>query len=152
MIQEKFKEKQQYLLIEEAEEIPIEHDITTWVNFMPPLVQIRLKEITPVSSNFESDLRSNMRTGDKNQIKQIFSLQSKIMYYSLGIQQEIQRIMNTAEPLLTNINKEPFLENACCNEDDKVSSISYFKHKSPLITEFNNTAQLYYNMLLDVLT
>ena len=150
LIQEKFKEKQAYALIEKAEEIPVEHDITTWVNFMPPLVQIRLKEITPVAANFEEDLRSNLRTGDPKQTKQLFSLQSKIMYYSLGIQQEIQRIMNTAEPLLTNVNKEPFLENACCNADDNVSSIAYFKHKSPLISEFNNTAELYANMLWDV--
>ena len=150
IMQEKFKEKMQYMLLQKEEEIPVEHDITTWVNFMPPLVEVRLKEITPVGANFENDLRGNMRTGAPAQNKQLFALQSKIMYYSLGIQQEIQRILNTAEPLLTNVNKEPFLENACCNEDDKVSSISYFKNKSPLISEFNNTAKLYSDMLYDV--
>ena len=41
-IREMMREKQAYLLIEEEEYIPIQHEIGKWTNFLPPLVQIKL--------------------------------------------------------------------------------------------------------------
>jgi hypothetical protein len=46
----------------------------------------------------------------------------------------VNEIIQTKKPLLTTSTKEPFLENACCNENFEYS-MKYFENENPIISE-----------------
>ena len=52
-IKEMMREKQAYLIIEEEEYIPIQHEIGNWATFLPPLMQLKLPTAKPLSNDFE---------------------------------------------------------------------------------------------------
>ena len=56
-----------------------------------------------------------------------------MFYYSLGIQEEIQKVVNKVSIILTNKGTTvPYLENACCNEGT-FDTYNYFVEGAPLI-------------------
>lgn len=145
-IKNKINEKIDYLQIEENDIIPEKLDIKNWEGFMPPLFNIEIKKIQNVTVNFLDTLNKDILNKSSNQFKKIDVLQSKIMLYSLLIIDSIQKVIDKSIPLLTNLNNEPFLENACCNIDEVTDVLSYFEKEQPeikqyktIIDEINNT-------------
>ena len=61
---------------------------------------------------------------------------SKILFFSLAIQEKIQKIVDKKTPLIINRSTEPFLENACCNEGDPNTNI-FFSNKDSSIQKYN---------------
>lgn len=147
-IREMMREKQAYLLIEQEEYIPIQHEISSWTNFMPPLVPLKLPIAKPLSSGFEGTLASDIRSGSKEQVEDINAVRGKIIQFSLEIQKHIQMVVNEQDPILTNAAMEPFLANSCCNEEGIISTIGYFEKRQPDIISDNN----YVSKLNDILT
>ena len=124
------KEKLEYNSLNDGDDVPIELDIMKWNTFLPPLKEVKIDRLENVSDTFKETLLSNLKSGSKNQVEQIKILRSKIMYFSLKIQQEIQSVIDKIEkPLLTNSANEPFLENACCHETFS-TTIDYFMDKN----------------------
>ena len=147
-IKEMMREKQAYLLIEEEEYIPMRHEIGKWSNFLPPLVQIKLPTVRPLSSGFEESLSSSLRSGSATQTEQLNAVRGKIVQYAMDIQKSIGKIVSEQDPILTNAAMEPFLSNSCCNEEGDVSTIGYFTKRQPDIINDN----LYVGKLSDILS
>lgn len=150
IIEGKFQEKREYNLIETEEELPMEHDIKKWINFLPPLVPIKNKTPTPLGPNFNSDLKNELVKGLKDQYEKINVIKSKIIYYSLAIQSLIQNVISKEKLILTNNANEPFIENACCNTKDSLSTIQYFATLEPNIVQYNSEVTRLRNMLIDI--
>lgn len=143
-IQDKLEEKRSYLIEHKLEEIPKEHDIMNWINFLPPLRDIQMKSPMNVTSEFSSDFMNNLKKGNSNQHEQINVIKSKIINFSLAIQTLIQNIVAKEVPLLKASNMEPFMENACCNYEG-INTWEFFvkrenniKIYNEIVTELSN--------------
>ena len=149
-VQRKFEEKTQYLLINPISEIPKEHDIGNWSSFLPPLMPFKIKHLQNISSEFEKSLKSDLINGRSSQKEKILVIESKIIQFSLAIQERIQNIVKTHKLLLHTSNNEPYLENACCDSKETETTISYFINRDPDISQFNNIVQRLNNILDDI--
>jgi len=147
-ILEKIKEKQTYLTISIDEEIPLEHDIKNWINFLPPLRPVKVK-VQNVSDGFKQAFTESLKKGTKQQHEMINVLRSKIIFFSLAIEESIQKIIKKKTAILTNNNAEPFLENSCCDDGD-INTLSYFTALEPDIATHNNSVVQLQDLLDDV--
>jgi hypothetical protein len=149
-VQLKFKEKTDDLLTNPANQIPVEHDIAKWSQFLPPLVPFRIRHLINISEEFKRSLTSELRHGNPHQNEKILVIESKIIQFSLAIQEAIAEVVKKNPLVLYNSNKEPFLENACCETNGLVSTIQYFVNKNPNIDEFNKIVARLTNIMEDI--
>ena len=70
----------------------------------------------------------------------IHILRSKIIRFSMAIQELVGKIVHKKAAILTNSLEEPFLENACCHDAD-YNTLSYFIKEQPDILNYNNTVK-----------
>jgi hypothetical protein len=149
-VQRKFSEKTQYLLTNPSTSIPEEHDIAQWSDFLPPLVPFKIKHLATISGEFKKTLTNELRNGIHNQREKILVIESKIIQFSLAIQEKIQEIVKNHKVLLHTANNDPYLENACCDSRVNETTIDYFTSRSPDIITFNNIVKDLTNMLDDI--
>jgi hypothetical protein len=149
-VQRKFIEKTEYLLTNPSNNIPEEHDITNWSNFLPPLIPFKIRHLVNISEEFKKSLVSDLRNGSEKQREKILVIESKIIQFSLAIQEKIQQIVKNHKVLLHTSNNEPYLENACCDSKEDETTIHYFSSRSPDIIQFNNIVQRLCNILDDI--
>ena len=149
-VQQKLAEKQEYLSERQAEEfIPIEHDIVSWSNFLPPLREIRIQTPQNISSEFNASFIDNLKRGNSKQQEQIDVIKSKIINFSLAIQKSIQTVVSKETPILKTASMEPYLENACCNGEG-LNTYKYFTTREPDIINYNNNVIELSNIINDV--
>jgi len=146
----KIDEKTGYLILNPTNDIPEEHDVLNWSNFLPPLVPIRIKHLVNVSPEFKTGLFKDLKDGSINQREKILVLESKIIQFSLALQEKIGEIVKKKQTILNKANNEPFLENACCDEDGKSTTIQYFENEDNSITEFNTIVKKLSDILQDI--
>jgi hypothetical protein len=152
------KDKLEYNIVRESrrstekdEELENEHDIKTWTSFLPPLVNFKIRRLSNITTEFKSSLLSSLKTGGSKQREKILVVESKIIEFSLAIQEKIQQIISKKKLLLTNMANEPFVENACCNDTDIFSTIRYFeKESNGEIGNHNKIVDELSNILLDI--
>jgi len=149
-VERKLKEKNEYLLLSPNEVIPIEHELNKWRNFLPPLVPIKMKPVDNISEHFKKDLLRDFKAASSLQREKLLVIQSKIIMFSLGIQEKIQKIIHHKRPLLTNSANEPFVENACCNEKGEFITIDYFFKEDGEIGLYNSNVGDLSNILYDI--
>lgn len=149
-VQRKFSEKTEYLLTSPASEIPTEHDISQWTDFLPPLIPFKIKHLVNISDEFKRTLVNDLRSGSEKQREKILVVESKIIQFSLAIQERIQEIVKKHKVLLHTANNEPYLENACCDSKDNEPTINYFTSRDNDIIEFNNIVKRLTDLLDDV--
>ena len=150
-VEAKILEKREYNKIHLAEELPVEHDIRKWINFLPPLSKIKMSSPSPLSSNFQSDLLEDFKKGATGQYEKISAIRSKIIFYSLAIQVMIQKVVDKEKLILTNGANEPFVENACCNSDGSVNTIKYFIESEGIISDYNTQVTRLKNIMDDII-
>ena len=125
-----------------------EHDKTTistnyiysldnWDTFLPFLGTHHQTHITKLPDSFFTELERG-KLYDESKLN---LLVCKNFYLSLAIQSTIQLILNKEELLLKSKNGIYFLENACCNNDDK-HTLNYFIKREKSIEE--HMIQSYY--------
>jgi hypothetical protein len=146
-IQKKMHEKMEYLLIEDKDFIPEELDIKNWNGFLPPLFNVEVKNLQNVSKEFLDSINKEILGKSRKQFSKLDAVKTKIIEFSFSIIEAIQKVVEKAEPLLTNINNEPFLENACCNIKEISDVLSYFEEREPNIKQFNRIVQELSNYL-----
>jgi hypothetical protein len=142
-VKQKFQEKTSYLLANpNIGNIPEEYGLLKrWPHFLPPLHVFKIKssELNQVTEGFITSLKHDVTSGSRNQQEKILVLQSKVIFFSLELQTKIQKIIQKKQLLLTNGLNEPFLENACCNENEKVATtLQYFEKDDPEIRDIND--------------
>lgn len=151
----KFNEKAKYLLEEPGELIiPDEHNVQNWVRFLPPLNSFKVDNLSNITPEFKQKLLNDLKRGGIYQRDSIMVIQSKIIFFSLGIQSKIREIIQKKQPLLKNAINEAFIENACCNEkeikNEDYSVIDYFIHEDAEIKTYNTVVQDLTNTLYDI--
>ena len=149
-VERKFLEKTTYLLESPPTEIPEEHDISKWTDFLPPLVPFKIKHLANVSEEFKESLVKDLISGNISQRDKILVLESKITQFSLAIQEKIQNIIKKKHVLLHTANNEPYVENACCETSENEAFIDYFIAQDNDIETFNNNVKKISNMLDDI--
>lgn len=142
-------EKQNYLLQNKDDFIPIEHDIKNWINFLPPLQDIKNKTPTNLDNSFRNSFKEDIKTGSKDQFEKLRVIQSKMIHFSMAIIQSIQKTVSKENPILTNSSNIPFLQNACCNSGE-YRTIDYFTKKEPSIIKDNDIVSYLYNINFDM--
>ena len=136
-VEQKIKEKIDYLLLSPDEEIPEEHSLLIWNGFLPPLQKFKIKTIQNITPNFTDTLIKDMRLGSTNQTEKILVIQSKIILYSFAIQEAIQLIVEKKNLLLKN-SVHPYMDNACCNEISiNTTVLQYFINNNHEISQYN---------------
>ena len=120
----------------EEEIVPGYLSIKNWINFLPPLVSIKLPTIQNVTAAFRETLANDIKRGKIDQFEKLLVLQSKILYFSLEIQVSINNTVNKNAELLHNNNGEPYIENSCC-DDGTINTLEYFETKDSGIKRNN---------------
>ena len=142
--------KLDYLLTNETEEIPQEHDVAKWIEFLPPLMRFKIKFLVNIPSEFKKTLLNEMRSGSIHQRDKLLVVETKIIQFALSIIERIQEAVKTHKILLHNSNNEPYLENACCESKKDISTISYFMRNDPKINEYNEIVTQLSNFMDDI--
>lgn len=149
-VKRKMEEKTEYLLINPENEIATVHDIKNWTQFLPPLLPFSIKNLNDISSDFKRQLKQDLVNGLPDQREKILEIQSKIILFSLAIQEKIQNIINKKTLLLAKANNEAYLENSCCNERKNQTTIQYFEDSDSNITEYNKVVKRLGNLMIDI--
>ena len=110
----------------------------------------KIRHLKNISSEFERSLKSELINGKYDQIEKILVIESKIIQFSLAIQEKIQQIVKTHRLLLHTSNSEPYLENSCCDSKETETTVSYFTSRDPDIIEYNNIVERLSNILDDI--
>jgi hypothetical protein len=149
-INELYNTKREYLLLTPDTTIPDIHNVTNWLSFNPPLISTNVSGKVPsVSKDFKSEFYNSIKESHKNQHVQLLELKSKILLYSYSVVESINSIVYKKEQLLKTSSGIPFIENACCNDDDvdensrSNNTISYFiKEDSTILNNFKTSIEL----------
>lgn len=147
---ELYTNKREYKQLHSDELVPDEHSIDKWRQLLPPIVEIRLgKPITNISSDFEKELLDTIRKGHKDQRMNLAVLKSKCIHFGYGIIEKINKIVKSKDLLLkTNSSRIPFMENACCNENNISRPMDYFIKDDITIAQYiqsvSKIAEIYY--------
>jgi hypothetical protein len=151
-VDQKIKEKIEYLLNSPPTDIPAEHDIASMTDFLPPLIPFKIKNLQNITAEFEKQLDNHLITGLKDkQTDKILVIESKIIQFSLSIQEKINNVVNKQQLILHTANKDPYIENACCDDTkDKVPTINYFINKNNDIQEYNKIVKKLGNILANI--
>jgi hypothetical protein len=151
-VKRKIEDKTEYLLTSPAEAIPKEHDISLWTNFLPPLVNFKIKKLNNITEDFKRSLMVDLRNGSIRQNEKILVIYSKIILFSLAIQERVNEITKKKALLLHKANNEPYLENSCCDSKEKETTIEYFIGEDNRIAEYNNTVNSLSNIIKDIIS
>jgi hypothetical protein len=132
-VKEELAKKQKYLVVnKDKQDIPDDHNISNWVNFLPPLRSFKMATIQNITDHFEKELKDSLRKGEIKQREMLSIIRSKIIFYSFAIQELIQNTVHKKTAILMNANSEPFLENACCDKSE-INTFKYFLKEQPEI-------------------
>jgi len=138
-VEQKIKEKTEYLLVNPPDFIPEEHDLSKWLNFLPPLKKFHINNLQNTSEAFLSELQDDLQSGNYRQSEKILVVQSKIIAFSLAIQEAIQKIVEKKNLLLKS-GGQFFMDNACCNEQNasSLTTLDYFINDDKNIEIYNH--------------
>jgi hypothetical protein len=152
LIQKKIKEKQIYLIEHPNEDdIPSNINVTKWNTFLPPLKEIKIRNIHGLGDTFSKDMMDDLKQGKMQQFEKLGIIRGKIIAFSLKIIEEIQDIVKKEPALLETMGGEPFLQNVCCNDIDKINTLKYFIEKNKTIPIHNDKIQNLSKMYIETI-
>ena len=150
-IKTRLAEKIEYNKLYAVEELPAEHDIKRWINFLPPLSRIKIATPEALSPSFTQILQEEMSKGQKTQYDRISAIRSKIIHFSFAIQVMIQDVVSKEKLILTNGANEPFVENACCNPEGSINTVRYFVQSDANISNYNTMVNNLRDVMQDII-
>lgn len=126
--------KNKYIETHDIDDIPDEHDIKNWINFLPPLKNIKPKKSEAVTKEYIDELTKSIQIGTITQDEILNALRSKQIYITTKIIDYIEKIIHDnvikQGTILESGTLEPFLENACCNDESKINTLDYFSKRN----------------------
>lgn len=135
-IQQRINDKLIY--IQEGHEddfIPEYAQLERWNTFLPPIQPIDLPRTRGLTPEFKSELKRDLKTGNKRQYDKLHIIQGKMIYFTFYIMDEINNIVKSEPALLETMGGEPFIQNVCCNDEKNQQVIHYFTNKN---SDINN--------------
>ena len=148
-VMDMYEGKRNYLRENKDDDIPLEIDIEKWYTFLPPLKEIILQTVQPATKHFLDSMISNVRKGNWEQMQQINVCMGKIIRLSIFVMKLIQNIIEKARPILMNMNREPFIDNVCCNEE-YVGVMEYLTSKDASIMKINQSISVLTNYIFTI--
>lgn len=150
-VEQKIKEKVEYLLSNPEVDIPDEHVLSKWTTFLPPLKRFHIKGLQSVSDGFNEDFEREIKLGSPKQLEKLLVIESKVIAFSLAMQEEIQKIIEHKDLLLRS-SANPFMDNACCNEKENANNtaLQYFVKENPNIGVYGNVVRELSAVLQDI--
>jgi len=148
-VMDMYEGKRKYIHENKDDDIPLEIDIEKWYTFLPPLKEIVLKTVQPLPKQFLDSLIGNVRKGNWDQMQQMNICMGKIIRFSIFVMKLIQNIIEKAHPILMNMNREPFIDNVCCNEK-YVGVMEYLTSKDASIMKINETISVLTNYVFTI--
>ena len=150
-VRQKMTEKTEYLLTRGDQDIPQEYNVVNWMNFLPPLKRFHIRNLENIGGGFMEDLQQSIFTGNHRQLEKLLVVESKIIGFSLAIQEEIQQLVERKNLLLKSAG-QIFMDNACCNEEGKntLTSFKYFINENRNIEQYNNIVYHLSGLLNDI--
>ena len=116
---------------------------------MPPLKEITLQTVQPATKHFLDSMINNVSKGNWEQMQQIDVCMGKIIRLSIFVMKLIQNIIEKAQPILMNMNREPFIDNVCCNEK-YVGVMEYLTSKDASIMKLNQSISVLTNYIFTI--
>jgi len=151
-VEQKMKDKAEYLLYDtQDDEIPDEYELGRWTNFLPPLRRFKINHLENVSDGFTEELQNELYTGNHRQLNKLLVIESKIIGFSLAIQEAIQKLVEKKDLLLKSASQN-FMDNACCNEksSNTMTTLQYFINEDKNIDFYNNIVRNLSSLLKDI--
>lgn len=150
-IEQKIKEKVEYILTNPEPDIPEEHRLDKWTNFLPPLRRFNVKHLENISEGFLDKLQDEFKSGSPRQLENLLVVYSKIISFSMAIQESIQKIVEKKDLLLKSAS-QPFIDNACCNEqgNENITCLQYFSNEDASILNNNKIVNELSLLLKDI--
>ena len=148
-IVERIKDKTEYLLTNPVEFIPEDHSVALWSQFLPPLKPFHVTHLENISDGFTDELQTELFNGNKRQLEKILVIQSKIIAFSLAIQEAIGKLVMKKDLLLKSAGQY-FMDNACCNDNNDMTALTYFSNDDNSINVYNNTVKHLTGLLHDI--
>ncbi len=131
---EMYLKKREYMVLNPDENKEHEHSITKWRHFLPAVVEYTAPAVGTSSAELGAEFLRAMKQGHKSQRDLLNAYKSKNIMHTYAIVETINKIVKEKELLLKTAAKIPFMENACCNEADKlIDPVNYFKEEDKTI-------------------
>ena len=139
--------KREYIANNPSEnDTPIEHDIRNWTQFHPPLVKYKLndKSLKQTAAQFDDDFKAAINTGNPMQHSYFLTYYSKNMFFSYFVINAINKVVFDKGVIMKTITQIPFLENACCTNNNggfeslMTNPVYYFKTENKEIEYYLN--------------
>ena len=139
-INDLYVNKRKYMIEHPDETIPEEHSVDKWRAFLPPIVKYNIGSISSISKDFEKDFFEVVTKGHKEQHNSFNIIKGRCSQYGFGIIELINKIVRSKDPILKTASKDPFLENACCNESQISRPMDYFVKDDVIIQSYIDAA------------
>lgn len=151
-VDQKLKDKVNYLLTNPIETIPNKHNINKWLNFLPPLTRFNVKGLQNITTVFKEELEDDLKMGNIKQIDKLLVIESKIIEYSFAIQEAIQKIVEKKDLILKSSGQQIDMRNACCNEKNSanITTLQYFEDENANIQQYNQIVKGLSNIINDI--
>ena len=156
-VKDKFLKKSEYLgTIIIDNKIPNIHDLSRWTTFLPPLMAFNINKsrLLNITSEFKRKFLDELKSGSPYSLESFLTIKSRIIFFSLAIQEIIQNIIKKKDLLLKNSQSEPYIENSCCNENilnDATTAIDYFNNIDSNIFKYNDIIKELSNIIYDII-
>ena len=113
-----------------------EDRVQKWTQFLPLPYSLKVKAPSPVTREMQESFLKALKNGSHSQHEQIYVLHSKIMHYSLYIQNLVQEWIKTGgggkvSLILFADDHRPATENACCDDMVLVNPASSGANANP---------------------
>jgi len=153
-INELYVKKREYLLTNPDIIVSQEHNISKWLHFLPPVIEFDVAHSTRnVSTEFKKEFLELIRKGSKDQDESYQVLKGKVTLFGYSIIEYINHIIKSKDLLLKTTTRIPFIENACCNENNNMTNpLSYFIHENDNIKVLLHNSNQLIDMISDYKT
>jgi len=150
--QEWIRKKKEYLILYPENVVPVEHGLSRWTTFQPPIIPFSVeKSTTGISSELKDEIAQSMKTGHKSQHGHIATIESKMTKHTYAIVEAINRIVaKIGADALLKAGTIMFLENACCETMSVGKSIDYFTDKDAAIIKYIDFGAHHGRVLSDI--
>ena len=131
-INDLYTQKREYMLLNPLLTSPAEHNISKWLQFLPPIVNFSvMKKLKNISTDFKSEFIETLKKGSDSQHELMGVLKGKVILFGYAVIESINDIVKDKDMLLKTSSSIPFLENACCNESVNLTNpILYFNEEN----------------------
>ena len=140
-------DKNYYVQNKPTDIVGVKSRFNTWNTYLPPLVKITVRSMDKMGEGFDKKIYNSYKNVSSDSVVRLSKLRGKLQTFSIAIIESLQRIIDKKPLILKTEDETPFLENACCNEDNVLTTYEYFVTLDETIQKHNEQVIKYKNIL-----